>query len=859
MDNKKAMTTNVTFFPTKKLMVEDAEQKGHTFFVSKDYDSKTGKEKKFASFIDINDFLTFENTIAVENKHHYEMLIGEVAEYYDIDYKVNHKNRTIEDVVTDFIDARTDFQEIYFPDIPLEREHFCVKKTDDPEGNKLSSHIIIRNGKKFANTKELKQFTKKFQDYIEKSSCYKEKVDFDPVPYGKDQNFRILGHSKFGQPDRRSYRCPEISEFNDTCDTKLFYASYLEGTESFYPKFPTKSEEKKEKEIIQEEYDENNVDIEELRNWVDIISDSRMDTRDTWLLLCWCLRGLTNKSQEGLELFKYKSSMSPSGKHDEEGCEREWYRDNGREDTLKLESLIHWAKEDNYEAYQNLVKICKSTQNNIHHCLNGSHCDLAKLFMRLYGDANIKIRSDETISYFGWNEETKLWEECSKHRLLNLISDVLVPYFLTLQKDFYAQIQALGKNDKDKEGLLSAKFKQICKMVCNLKTIPYLKNISLAIAGKEFDKEFESKVINKAIYLLPIKGGKIIDLKTLTVKDRTRNDYFSVELNVNYLSDVNFETHVLKFFKSITCNDPNLLDYHRRLWGYMMTGSIADRSLHIMWGNGCNGKSSIVNIFKAIMGTFAVSLDDDTMMKKNSGGAKPEMMDLLHSRCGFLPESDKKETINSKRVKTITGDDEISARHLYGSIIKFRTQCKPIFPTNHKPEIDIDDQAILDRLKLIPFLGRFTKNKTNSDYIKDLQETKLDEFFTWFCGGAFDWINGQELIPCESMNAEMDTYIKENNPIIDFVADTFDLISLEEYEKIPILEKKDWRCKTSDMYMEYGNWRQINDEKLLGKHEFHKLLRNRVAEKKDSKGTKCYLCRLKQEEKQEKVDGRPPM
>ena len=102
-------------------------------------------------------------------------------------------------------------------------------------------------------------------------------------------------------------------------------------------------------------------------------------------------------------------------------------------------------------------------------------------------------------------------------------------------------------------------------------------------------------------------------------------------------------------------------------------------------------------------------------------------MDLLHSRCGILPESEKEEKINSKRVKTITGDDEISARHLYAHIVKFKTQCKPIFPTNFKPTIDIEDKAILDRIKLIPFLANFEKTKTNSDYITKLQTNHLDE------------------------------------------------------------------------------------------------------------------------------------
>ncbi len=50
------------------------------------------------------------------------------------------------------------------------------------------------------------------------------------------------------------------------------------------------------------------------------------------------------------------------------------------------------------------------------------------------------------------------------------------------------------------------------------------------------------------------------------------------------------------------------------------------------------------------------------------------MMDLLYSRCGSLPESDKKEELNAKRIKSITGDGEINARHLFGHAVKFKTQ-----------------------------------------------------------------------------------------------------------------------------------------------------------------------------------------
>ena len=631
---------------------------------------------------------------------------------------------------------------------------------------------------------------------------------------------------------------------------------YNRLTSDFHPRIDEETIKlEKDYSSYKKEYSTDvDIDINDVKKLVDMLSIHRADVTQKWFKLCWCLHSIGNGSAEYLDIFKTFSSRS-ADMYNETSCDLYWNKTKRHD--FSMGTLRYWAKQDNYEEYNNFIKSSKSAKGFITDSFNGSHYDLAKVFMFTYGTENIKITCAKDCTFFAWNEESKLWEESHKRKLSKIVSEVLYPQYLEMGR--LILIELANCTDKGDEAMYTARLKQCQKMMGNLKSAPYVSNICSYISGYDYDKEFESKVINKSINELPIKGGRIINLKTLEVRDRNRNDFFSFELKVNFLgTKCNYEKYVLPFFKSITCNSPELIDYHRRLWGYMMTGHISDRSLHIMWGNGCNGKSSIVNIFKGIMGIFAVSLDEDTMMKKSSAGAKPEMMDLLHSRCGILPESEKKESINSKRVKTITGDDEISARHLFGHQVKFRTQCKPIFPTNFKPEIDIDDKAILDRLKLIPFLGRFEKNKVNSDYIKDLVENKLNEFFTWFCTGARDWIGGDELIPCAEMNNQMDIYIKENNPIIDFLEETFDLISKEDYDKLDSAEKQFWRYKKTDMYPEYGCWRQLNGEKSMSKIEFNNLIEKRIVEIKVD-GIRFYLCRLKQLGSEEKSEGFLPM
>jgi len=258
MDKDKIMGDNELHFTYKKgiidgkevavqdMMFHNAKLQNHTFYVACDNtDSPNAGSKMYASFIDIDDWLEVEKRLADEDKNFYEILTGEIVEIYDIDGDYTKKaflnddgsKRTYDDVLNDFIDARLDFQDTFYKDIPLVRNHFIIKKTDDPKNagtpnEKFSLHVIIRNNMKFENTEALQKFTNKFKRYY--TPIY-PKIIIDKSIYSKNRNMRMLGHSKASDTRRQSYRYPEFSTFNDICDKKLFYASYLVGTESYYP------------------------------------------------------------------------------------------------------------------------------------------------------------------------------------------------------------------------------------------------------------------------------------------------------------------------------------------------------------------------------------------------------------------------------------------------------------------------------------------------------------------------------------------------------------------------------------------------------------------------------------------------
>ena len=162
------------------LMFLDAKTKDHKFFCSRDniyLNCKPGC-KKYTSFKNIDGFLEYEKTLTLDNLNMYEMLTDELVEIYDIDGDYTKSSFLNDDgskisydrVIEDFIDARLDFQDENYKSIPLSRNNFLIKKTDDPEKvdtpkEKISLHLIVRNNMKFKDVYELKKFTQKFKKY----------------------------------------------------------------------------------------------------------------------------------------------------------------------------------------------------------------------------------------------------------------------------------------------------------------------------------------------------------------------------------------------------------------------------------------------------------------------------------------------------------------------------------------------------------------------------------------------------------------------------------------------------------------------------------------------------------------------
>jgi len=555
-------------------------------------------------------------------------------------------------------------------------------------------------------------------------------------------------------------------------------------------------EQKNEEKINRQEHakqfdvDEGDRNLETCKYLLNMLSEVRSSSYEDWRNIAWILHNSFEGDLEARELWKEWASKSD--KYDENEHNDFWDKIIGREGGLTIRSLHYYAEQDNPREYKKF-KTTKS-KKYLTDALDGEHLDLARAFYVLEGD-KIKIIDDECC--YLWDLEKLLWKRRKCSKLLSMISDCLTPKYHNIVKEIYAeQKDANITGDKSKDVLYTAKIKQVQKIIHKLKNASFLKSILTLYVSEFQDDEFESK-INSEKFITPIKNGKVIDLRTKEFRTREKTDFFSFECPVKLVQDTSM---ALRFLDSLSGGQKDHTDYLIRLCGYFMTGDVSHRGFYISWGVGCNGKSSLINILKSILGKFFVSISEDVFIKKDKGGggATPELMPLIGARLAVLSETDEKEKLNSKRIKSLTGSDTISARALYKDQINFVPHCKIMMLTNVKPEFDATDLALIDRLNFIPFPARFEKTKANTEYIDSLTTEYLDQFFTLFCEGAQKWFSEGEMMDSKICIDGKIKYKEENDTFRDFI-------------NMNVVEHKGQNLPCKDLFNAYKSYCLEND------------------------------------------------
>lgn len=141
----------------------------------------------------------------------------------------------------------------------------------------------------------------------------------------------------------------------------------------------------------------------------------------------------------------------------------------------------------------------------------------------------------------------------------------------------------------------------------------------------------------------------VIDLTTGRLRLAVPEDFITLSASVSYASEAEcplFE----KFVHDIMDGDEEMIIYLQKAAGYGLTGIVKEHAMFILFGEGRNGKSLLINILQRLMGQYAIQIQATVLMETrniSSNGATPDLADLPGKRMVSVSEVGEKHELNS--------------------------------------------------------------------------------------------------------------------------------------------------------------------------------------------------------------------
>ncbi len=270
-------------------------------------------------------------------------------------------------------------------------------------------------------------------------------------------------------------------------------------------------------------------------------------------------------------------------------------------------------------------------------------------------------------------------------------------------------------------------------------------------------------------------------------------------------------------FLKETLIDEAVISFVKRYAGYTLTGITRERLFAILYGFGKNGKTTLVELLQDVMGDYATNTDTETILAKKYQGVGNDVAALKGARFVSAAEVEKGRRLAESKVKQLTGSDTVTARFLFGEYFNFRPEFKLWLSTNNKPVIQGTDDAIWDRIKLIPFTQRFEGSKADPKLPEKLRE-ELPGILAWMIEGCLEW-QEHGLGEPESVRAATNQYREEMDTLAAFLEDR-------------CVVHPDAVAPATPLYKQYQLWCDDAGEKPETQKMFGMRLRDRGFENK---------------------------
>jgi len=460
------------------------------------------------------------------------------------------------------------------------------------------------------------------------------------------------------------------------------------------------------------------------------------------------------------------------------------YHFNKKADGVTRKSIMYWAKQDAFEAYE---KVKRSTINCYieETIFEVGDWDYAMVLYHMFKDKYVcSSLTNKTWHVFNNHR----WEQDEGMTLRMAISKDLFQLYSDKQAEYLADMQSFKENE-DHHEIVQKKIKKIAEICIKLKKTGDKNNIMREAMEIFFDKNFVRNM-DANPYLMCFTNG-VVDFKAKEFRQGYPQDYITKTTGILYVpynaeANADIVSELLTFMEQLFPQK----DLCRYMWDHLaatLIGIKKEHAFNIYRGSGSNGKSILTELMSQALGEYKGTVPITLVTEKRNaiGGTSSEIIQLKGVRYAVMQEPSKDAVINEGIMKELTGGDPIQARALFCSSEIFIPQFSLVVCTNALFEVRGGDDGTWRRMKLVDFISKFISegehHTDDTKYVfpkdKSLKE-KLPSwaivFISMLVKRAFE--TDGEVIDCEEVKAASNKYRQSQDCIAGFIADNIEIV-----------------------------------------------------------------------------------
>ena len=288
----------------------------------------------------------------------------------------------------------------------------------------------------------------------------------------------------------------------------------------------------------------------------------------------------------------------------------------------------------------------------------------------------------------------------------------ILPHLITLEANAERNLDRQKKLYKHAES---------CQSLRVLSNVIKLLQTEAAVVARPEDFDTQKDLVN-------LLNGTI-NLSTGILEPHQPSNFLSRQMPVVFDPQAQCPTWD-SFLMHAMDGNAEMIEYLQEVFGYCLTESTAERCLFYLYGEGRTGKSTLLNVWRNIMGDYSQNMAPHSLVaQKYPGAINNDIARMQNVRMVTAIETDSDQSFSEALVKQLTGGtDTVSARFLYAEYFDFVPIAKIFVASNHLMGIKGSDEAIWDRIRLIPFNVRVAEDKQDKGLFEKLLMEKAGIF-----------------------------------------------------------------------------------------------------------------------------------